>query len=342
MPNEKSWRGAIILLVIAVLGTYFGEQLPPLKDVGTTLWPPLQNTLNWIVAPTLPRGLLVLGVVLTWFAAGYYFSKRARRIVEFMPPAVPAGAAPGAPRAPESLTLEEFDAIINTLPERQARAVIALFNDWPEQFNLNDMYDEAAEHMRGKQLPLLRSEVARDMEALAAAGLVHIDQDSETMWTYSLTKAARDCFLDHRERTMQQLRARADAGATPEPKESAQAPETARFAPETFKRTPSRCRALLAMLQRVDARTTLHELQQLANGGGAYDVQDIVTKAQLQHDMEDAERAGIVTIEHAGTLTQYYNLAIPEGRDWVLTNQEELRREALTGATRRDLRTPGR
>lgn len=129
------------------------------------------------------------------------------------------------------------------------------------------------------------------------------------------------------------------AALMPMPTQELPAP-VQQFAPETFKRTPNRCRALLAMLQRVDARTTLHELHQLAAGGGVYNVQDLVTKAQLQHDMEDAERAGIVSIDRAGTLTQYYNLAIPNGRDWVLANQEELRREALKGVTRRDLRSP--
>jgi len=128
--------------------------------------------------------------------------------------------------------------------------------------------------------------------------------------------------------------------AAVEPQATPQVP--ARFAPESFKRTPSRCRALLSMLQRVDSRTTLQELQHLANGGGVYDVKDIVTKAQLQHDMEDAERAGIVTIERVGTLTQYFNLVIPDGRDWVLKNQEELRREAFEGVARRDPRMPGR
>jgi hypothetical protein len=51
--------------------------------------------------------------------------------------------------------------------------------------------------------------------------------------------------------------------------------------------------------------------------------------------LEAAERAGIVSIERLGTLTQYHNLTTPDGRDWVLRKQHELQVEAKKGMTRK-------
>jgi RecA/RadA recombinase len=110
------------------------------------------------------------------------------------------------------------------------------------------------------------------------------------------------------------------------------------FAPETFDLSPARCRALLALRQRVDARTTLHDLFQLVTDQDD-NIDAQLTKAQLQHDMEAAERAGIVSVERLGTLTQYHNLAIPAGRDWVLSKQHELQAEAKKGMTRKAPKT---
>jgi hypothetical protein len=64
------------------------------------------------------------------------------------------------------------------------------------------------------------------------------------------------------------------------------------------------------------------------------------SKAQLQHDMDEAERAGIVSIERLGTLTQYFNLTIPAGRDWVLSKETELQAEASKGLIRGDTGSP--
>jgi hypothetical protein len=109
-----------------------------------------------------------------------------------------------------------------------------------------------------------------------------------------------------------------------------------RFAPETFELTPPRCRALLALRHRVDARTTLHDLhERVADDGTHIDRQ--TTKAHLQHDMEAAEHAGIVHIERApGGYGDYYKLTTPEGRDWVLSKQRELQAEAGKGLTPRE------
>jgi hypothetical protein len=135
---------------------------------------------------------------------------------------------------------------------------------------------------------------------------------------------ARFAYMRNHERT-------SSTAATP--KEQPRAPLI--FAPETFERTPPGCRALLVLRHRVDARTTLGDLHQLiADTDGCVDRQ--TTKAQLQHDMEAAERAGLVSIDRALSLTHYYNLTIPEGRDWVLSKQHELQVEAGKGMTRKE------
>jgi hypothetical protein len=110
-----------------------------------------------------------------------------------------------------------------------------------------------------------------------------------------------------------------------------------KFAPESFELTPARRRALLVLRHRVDARTTLHELHNLVTVDGLH-IDRQTTKAQLQHDMDAAERAGLVSIDRAGKLTQYYNLAIPDGRDWVLQRERELQVGAGEGMTRPDPR----
>jgi hypothetical protein len=125
-----------------------------------------------------------------------------------------------------------------------------------------------------------------------------------------------------------------------EPGADLQAPENAEanpfpsFEPEKFELTPPRCRALVALLQRVDARTTLHDLYQFVVSVGL-DVDTSTTKGQLQHDMEEAEGLGIVSVDRAGELTAYYNLTIPSGRNWVLSKETELRAKASQGMVRR-------
>jgi hypothetical protein len=135
--------------------------------------------------------------------------------------------------------------------------------------------------------------------------------------------AARLAYMLQRERATR-------SAATP----AEQPRASVKFAPETFDLSPARSRALLVLRQRVDARTTLHDLFQLVTDQDD-NIDARLTKAQLQHDMEAAERAGIVSIERLGTLTQYHNLTIPAGRDWVLTKQNELQSEAKKGMTRK-------
>jgi hypothetical protein len=107
----------------------------------------------------------------------------------------------------------------------------------------------------------------------------------------------------------------------------------ARFIPETFELTPARCRALLVLRHRVDARTTLHDLHERVTHDGTQ-VDRQTTEAHLQHDMEAAEHAGIVSIERSpGGYGDHYRLTTPDGRDWVLDKQGELQAEAGKGMT---------
>ena len=67
-----------------------------------------------------------------------------------------------------------------------------------------------------------------------------------------------------------------------------------------------------------------------------------ISKGELQRDMEEGERLGLVSIDRVGTLMHYYNLTIPAGRDWVIGKEDELRVEGAKGLIRRDPRAPGR
>jgi len=146
--------------------------------------------------------------------------------------------------------------------------------------------------------------------------------------------------------TLRRERTRAQAAATPQVARHAYlrpmqpTPETLpKFAPETFQLTPVRCRALIALRDRVDAITTLENLYRFATRGPTW--ADVSTsKAQIQHDMEDAERAGIVSIERAGGYTQHFRLTTPDGRDWVIREQENLRKLGASDLKRGDPRSP--
>lgn len=107
-------------------------------------------------------------------------------------------------------------------------------------------------------------------------------------------------------------------------------PTAVQLAPETFKLTPSRCRALIVLLHRVDQRTNLHELRELVVTDGHHEEQYPTSKAQVLQDMEDAERAGIVSIERIDKLTQLFSLT-PDGRRWSLGKERSLQTQALKG-----------
>lgn len=185
MPNEKSWRGLVALLLIAILGTYFGEQLPPLKDLGTSLWPPLQRTLDWIVAPTLPRGLLLLGVVITWFASAY-FSKRATGVLKAAPEAAPVVAR-------EEPRVEDFE------PTRvQIIAARVLIERYPRRLQLPDLAAAMTQYAGGAiPMPVApQGEIARQMEDLQRRGVANIDDINSPMAYYGLTRHGRNFMLE--------------------------------------------------------------------------------------------------------------------------------------------------
>jgi DNA-binding PadR family transcriptional regulator len=191
------------------------------------------------------------------------------------------------------------------------------------------------------ELPLLwRERLARDLEAAERAGIVRIERPGGNQRYYYLTARGRDWLINKVDeaRAILTEHNRLSASATPQtaPQGAQQTPQAtpqvpARFAPETFELTPPRCRALLVLRHRVDARTTLHDLHNLVTDDGTH-IDRQTTKAQLQHDMEAAERAGIVSIERVpGGYADYYRLTIPAGRDWVLSKQHELQAEAGKG-----------
>lgn len=119
----------------------------------------------------------------------------------------------------------------------------------------------------------------------------------------------------------------------PSPQEALPAP--VKFDPDNFDLTPPRCRALIVLLHRVDQRTSLSALRQLVVTDGKYAEHRPTNKAQILQDMEDAEQAGIVSIERVDKLTQFFSLTT-EGRRWALSKQAVLQVQALTGTYRRD------
>jgi hypothetical protein len=213
------------------------------------------------------------------------------------------------------------------------------------------------------ELPLLwRERLARDLEAAERAGIVRIERPGGSQRYYYLTGRGRDWLINKIDeaRAILTEHNRLSTSATPQepqptnqvapsatsaaalpltkllPMPTQELPAAVQFAPETFELTPPRRRALLVLRHRVDARTTLHDLHELVTDDGTH-VDRQTTKAQLQHDMEAAERAGIVSIERVpGGYADYYRLTIPAGRDWVLSRQHELQAEAGKGMTRKE------
>jgi hypothetical protein len=116
-----------------------------------------------------------------------------------------------------------------------------------------------------------------------------------------------------------------------------QAPAT--FDPDSFALTALRCRALLWLLQRVEARIVLHDIHeavQTYNYDGHHYVDTSQSRGRLQHDLEDAERAGIVRIERVrGGAANCYELTA-QGRDWVLLNETLLKPLAAVDMTQAD------
>jgi hypothetical protein len=128
----------------------------------------------------------------------------------------------------------------------------------------------------------------------------------------------------------------ARAAEAPQDHEKNGAQALLKFDPEKFTLTPPRCRALLALLHRIDSKTSLNDLHASVVTDGS-NVDTKTSKAQVQQDMDDAADAGIVSIERIGDYTQYFRLA-PTGRDWVLSNENKLKSEASKGMAKQQLR----
>jgi hypothetical protein len=112
-----------------------------------------------------------------------------------------------------------------------------------------------------------------------------------------------------------------------------------RFEPEAYELTPLRSRALLALLGRVEARTTLYDLHQAVQEydyDGRHYIDESQSRGRLQHDMDEAEHVGIVSIERRPNGTShYYGMTVP-GRDWVLHNESVLKAMAPDGMTQKE------
>src|SRR5271163_56374 len=173
----------------------------------------------------------------------------------------------------------------------QLAAMATLLRNYAQTTTLAQLHEELkvlTERSGGK--PFL----ARQMEELGRTDVVRIDETGRTDRSYSLTAEGRDWYLDQ----IEDAREHPDQGPQADPEVEPE--ESARFAPETFTLSGPRCRALLALLNRVDAITNLHDLHQSVTKRSGEYVDESTTKAQLQHDMDDAERAGLVRIEHVG------------------------------------------
>lgn len=164
-------------------------------------------------------------------------------------------------------------------------------------------------HMAGK------AHLARELEALEAASVIV----KEPSGYYGLTPHGRNFVLDY-----PGIKNVDEARAAPE--EPLKAP--AKFEPEKFSLSPLRVRALLALLDGVEARITLHDLyvstQRYSYEGGRY-VDTSVNKGRLQQDMEEAANLGIVVITSVSGGTSRYYALTEQGRNWVLQKEVVLR-----------------
>jgi hypothetical protein len=291
-----TWRQSDVKAFLAGAGAWFA-------DLGA-----------WLMGTTEVYRLVTLAefLVLAAFAWAALWWHRSR-----------ASGAPVVDRAPR--VPADFDPTAV-----QMTALAVLLRNYDQITTLAQLYESLLVIVKpagGK--PFL----AREMEQLARAKVVRIDETGRTDRSYSLTMLGRDWYLDQ----MNGARGHPENGPQGNPKVEPEEP--ARFAPETFALTGPRCRALLALLNRVDSITSLHDLHQIVTERRGEYMDVTTTKAQLQHDMDDAARAGLVWIEQIGTYTQRFQLTIPAGRDWVLGKQAELNREAAKGMTRRDPRS---
>jgi hypothetical protein len=207
----------------------------------------------------------------------------------------------------------------------QRAALAALVKSYPVTVSLEQVQDAIRQAAAGRT-EITTVHAARALDWLIGAAVVEMVPSGN----YNLTPPGRKVAPELAERKTGLL-------LTSLPMPTQELPASPKFTPETFELTPARRRALLALRHRVDARTNLHELHRLVTDAGMYIDQE-TTKAKVQRDMEDAERAGIVTIDRVGTLTQYYNLTAPDGRNWVLEHEHELKAGAEKGMARRPMR----
>jgi hypothetical protein len=294
------------LLAAALLAWNWKAVKSFLAGIGT--W--LAGVGAWLMGTTevyrvvMLADFLVLAALLAWAALWWSRGRASSALVAA--PVVPTAPRPPADFNPTGVQLAAMGALLQRYDQITTLA------------QLHEHLNFLVQTLGGK--PFL----AREMEQLARADVVRIDETGRTDRSYSLTMQGRDWYLDQLE----------DARKHPE--------KGTVFEPDKFELTPPRCRALLTLLHRVDSKTTLHELHTWVIGDVAAAVAKPISKGELQRDMDEGERLGLVSIDRFSTLTHYYNLTIPKGRDWVLSKEGELRVEGSKGLIRRDPRAPGR
>jgi DNA-binding PadR family transcriptional regulator len=266
---------------------------------------------DWLLADShLMRGAVALLVVAFLIALVYIL--RVRYQARRRPPL----AAVEAPRVPPDFNPTGVQLV----------ALGALLKRYDQTTSLAELHEQLrvlTETAGGK--PFL----ARQMEDLGRANVVRIDETGRTDRSYSLTTQGRDWYLD-------QIK---DAREHPEggPQED---PEV--FDPE-FELTPLRAREVLALLARVETRTTIHDLHeavQVHEYEGRHYIDTSQSRGRVQQDMDDAERAGIVSVERVPGGTAHYYSLTKQGRGWILLNESLLKGMAAIDMTQTRPRPP--
>ena len=336
--NYVSGNPLAATLVGTVLGTVLATWLVAWRwsDVKPYL-APLQaavgSVTDWLAAPAqVTHSTLLLSLALTAGVAALIGSVAINRLQARARAAGhrqggPQGEPRAAPQAPAKVDAGGFE-----WTDARARMLTTLSDHYGRQVDIDELFHLVCDTAPPIPLSGGRAQIAREMEAAERAGIVDIELMADGFGYYRLTQAGRDWLLEQLEEERNAVQ-RARTGATATPQGTPKAP--LRFDAESFELTPVRCRALLALLRRMEARTTLFQLHEMVVDDDDYIDPDI-SNAQVQHDMEAAERAGIVNIERVpGGTAHYYALAVPDGRDWVLKKERALKGAAHLGMKRK-------
>jgi len=308
----------VVPLAVVVVGGYIVERIKgtPPDQIAAGMWAPfgaaLGGTAEWLRAPmplTRWRELVLLAVILwlAWFLLRIWMRFR---ILESTAVRGPIGELVDHITAMQKLSRKVAEGEKATAESSQGPAVAKGFQ--PNDVQICAVSNLLAYYPVAVSFDQL---LTFELDALQAASVIVREPSGH----YSLTRDGRDFMLDYTG-----AKNADEARATPETPSKA----SAKADPEKFKLSPLRVRALLALLDGVDARITLHDLyestQRYSYEGGGY-VDTNVSKGRLQQDMEEAANLGIVAITSASGGTSRYYALTEQGRNWVLQNEAVLR-----------------